>query len=84
MYQKDEVSVKMCYNKSTLNKKPTSQMFSNVVLDLIQVSNVTEKLEGSRFPQTTTEYRCSNLECQNEKDKQTAKRIQLQKEKESG
>ncbi len=51
--------------------------------DLIQISNVTEKLEGSRFPQTTTTFRCSNKECQDEKDKQTAKRVQLQKDKAS-
>ena len=50
--------------------------------ELIQVSTVTEKLEGSKFPQTTTVYRCSNQECQEEKDKQAAKRLELRKEKE--
>ncbi len=50
--------------------------------DLILVSTVTEQLEGSKFPQTTTVYRCSNEECQEEKDKQAVKRLQLRKEKE--
>jgi aspartate carbamoyltransferase regulatory subunit len=50
--------------------------------DLITLSTVTEQLEGSKFPQTTTIYRCSNEECQEEKDKQAAKRLQLRKEKE--
>lgn len=37
--------------------------------------------EGSRFPQTTIKYRCSNQECQDEKDKQTAKRLKIIKDK---
>jgi hypothetical protein len=36
---------------------------------------------GSKFSQTTSFYKCSNVDCQKEKDKQTAKRIKLQKEK---
>lgn len=49
--------------------------------ELILVSEVTEKVEGSHFPQTTTVFRCSNQSCQDEKDKQTAKRVQLRKDK---
>ncbi len=49
---------------------------------LILVNRVTETLEGSKFPQTTTVYRCSNKECQEEIDKQTTKRLKLLKEKE--
>ena len=49
---------------------------------LILVSEVTELREGSRFPQTTIKYRCSNQECQDEKDKQTAKRLKIIKDKE--
>ena len=37
--------------------------------------------EGSRFPQTTLKYRCSNQECQEEIDKQTAKRIKMVRDK---
>ena len=48
---------------------------------LILVSQTTEKLDGSRFPQTTTVYRCSNQECQDEKDKATAKRVKAQADK---
>jgi hypothetical protein len=49
---------------------------------LIFISESTELKEGSRFPQTTIKYRCSNQECQDEKDKQTAKRLKVLKEKE--
>lgn len=48
----------------------------------IFVSEVTEVREGSRFPQTTIKYRCSNDECQEEIDKQTAKRLKVLKDKE--
>lgn|GEM_PF-5768722 len=50
---------------------------------LILVDQVTEYIDGSRFPQTTSTYRCSNQVCQDERDKQTAKRVKLQKDKES-
>jgi len=39
-------------------------------------------MEGSKFPQTTSIYRCSNLTCQDEKDKEAVKRIKIQKDKE--
>ena len=48
---------------------------------LIFISQVTELPEGSRFPQTTIKYRCSNQPCQDEKDKQTAKRVKILKDK---
>jgi len=48
---------------------------------LVFISQETELLEGSRFPQTSIKYRCSNQPCQDEKDKQTAKRIKLIKDK---
>ena len=35
------------------------------------------------FPQTMTTFRCSNEECQDEKDKQTEKRLKLIKDKEA-
>lgn len=49
---------------------------------LIFVSEVTELREGSRFPQTTIKYRCSDQTCQDEKDKQTAKRLKIIQDKE--
>lgn len=49
---------------------------------LILLSEVTELKEGSKFPQTTIKYRCSNQSCQDEIDKQTAKRVKLMKDKE--
>jgi hypothetical protein len=48
---------------------------------LILVSKVTEEIAGSRFPQTTIVYRCSNKECQDEREKQSAKRAKLHAEK---
>lgn len=48
---------------------------------LILVSKITTQLEGSRFPQTTLKYRCSNKDCQDEIDRQTAKRIKIVKDK---
>jgi hypothetical protein len=48
---------------------------------LIFVSEVTELREGSRFPQTTIKYRCSNQTCQDEIDKQTAKRMKIIQDK---
>jgi len=49
--------------------------------ELILISKVTETLEGYHFPQTTTVYRCSDVSCQEEKDKQKEKRVKLQEEK---
>jgi hypothetical protein len=50
--------------------------------ELILMSRVTEQIEGSRFFQTNSIFRCSNDECQAEKDKQTEKRLKLRKDKE--
>ncbi len=62
-------------------KQATAHNCSQCGAPLIFVSEVTELREGTRFPQTTTKYRCSNDECQGEKDKQTAKRIKLLEDK---
>jgi hypothetical protein len=43
---------------------------------------VTEKNEGMLFPQTMSVFRCTNQICQEEKDKQTDKRIKFFKDKE--
>lgn len=48
---------------------------------LIQISKVQSHPEGSLFPQTTSIFRCSNVECQAQKDKDEAKRMKLQEEK---
>ena len=45
------------------------------------VSKVTEVLEGYRYPQTSTVYRCSNDECQEQKDKETAKRVKIKEDR---
>ncbi|HEX8932332.1 MAG TPA: hypothetical protein VF810_04205 [Patescibacteria group bacterium] len=61
--------------------KPTPNCFQ-CGSPLIFVSETTELKEGSRFPQTTIKYRCSNQACQDEIDKQTAKRVKMIKDKE--
>ena len=38
-------------------------------------------MEGYRYPQTSTVYRCSNDTCQEEKDKETAKRMKLKEDR---
>ncbi len=48
---------------------------------LIFVSEEIVKLEGSRFPQTNTVYRCSNVVCQERKDKEKADRVKQQQKK---
>lgn len=63
---------------NTVTHRSCSQCSSN----LIFVSKVTEQIEGNRFPQTTTLYRCSNKVCQDNKDKEAAKRMKLMKDKE--
>jgi len=64
-----------------LNQKTTHHC-SICGSSLILISEVTVKPENSRFSQTTRQYRCTNQECQDEKDRQTQKRVQLQQEKE--
>lgn len=62
-------------------EKNTSQNCFQCGSILIVVSSITERLEGSLFPQTTTRYRCTNTVCQEEKDRQAEKREQFRKEK---
>lgn len=45
--------------------------------DLIFVSRVTVKPEGTRYSQTNTIYRCSNDDCQKKKDKEKADREKI-------
>ncbi len=68
------------YNYTTLTTD-TPLLCSQCGSPLILVSEKTEVIEGSRFPQTTKIYKCSNESCQDEIDKQTAKRKQLQNER---
>ena len=50
--------------------------------ELIFVSQETVKPEGTRYAQTNTVYRCSNLACQAKKDKEKAERLKLRQNKE--
>ncbi len=49
---------------------------------LIKISETVTHPEGSLFPQTTSIFKCSNSECQAQKDKEAAKRRKLFAEKE--
>lgn len=48
---------------------------------LLFVSEEIVKPEGSRFSQTNTVYRCSNVECQGKKDKEKADRAKQQRKR---
>ncbi len=50
---------------------------------LIFVSREIIKLEGSRYSQTNTIYRCSNEACQEKKDKERAERLKLRLSRET-
>jgi hypothetical protein len=72
----------LCYTYLVLKHSKNTPICFTCGSPLIFVSESTELKEGSRFPQTSTKYRCSNQACQDEKDKQTAKRLKVLKEKE--
>lgn len=59
---------------------------SNVCIDcgskLVQVAVTTQTLGNNPSPITKTTYRCSNIACQEECDKRTAKQLELKKEQE--
>ncbi|HUD44254.1 MAG TPA: hypothetical protein VMR41_01795 [Patescibacteria group bacterium] len=64
-----------------MNQNITTHNCSQCGSPLILLKKITEKIEGSRFPQTTSTYKCSNPDCQKRRDIETAKRIKLQQEK---
>jgi hypothetical protein len=70
----------ICYN-GYINTKATHHC-SICNAPLVLVSKVTEKTDGMLFPQTMTTYRCTNQECQEEKDRQVEKRQKMVKDKE--
>lgn len=49
---------------------------------MIQVDEITEVIENHRFPVTTTTYRCSDDDCQEDTDKKTQARLKHIKEQE--
>lgn len=70
----------MCYNTYIANVDLSPKCFQ-CGSPLILVSKTTTKLDGVRYPQTTTIYRCSNDECQAEKDKEAQKRLKMRNDK---
>lgn len=75
------MSLFLWYNKATV-KNNTAPICSQCGSRLIETSKITERIDGSLFPQTTTLYRCSNKECQEDRDEQTKKRLKMKKDKE--
>ncbi len=68
----------MCYTIDIKSLTPSCfQCGSNLIL----AQKITEHLEGSLFPQTTSTFRCSNIACQREKDKQEVYNTKLMQEK---
>ena len=59
----------MMYSSSNKNSHPTCFLCGS---QLIFVSKETIRLDGSRYPQTNTVYRCSNIACQEKKDKENS------------
>jgi hypothetical protein len=70
----------MWYNLSPL-KNTTIRTCFQCGSKLILISKKTQRIEGARFSQTVCEYRCTNIKCQDEKDREKKKRIKLLKEK---
>lgn len=74
----------MCYNSVITKTKSSNSSLKcfQCNSELILVKTWEETPEGGMFPQTITIYRCTNDECQAEKDKQEKKRKEAVKEKE--
>lgn len=76
----------MCYTTSSLpvisshNSTPKCRICGS---ELIFVKKVTEQIENYKSEVTTTVYRCSNKECQDDIDKKTELRQKTQKEQEA-
>ena len=63
-------------------KKKSSTVCFQCGSELIFVRKETVRTEGTRYAQTNTIYRCSNLACQQKKDKEKADRLKLRQNKE--
>ena len=61
-------------NKLNNNSHPICSQCGS---ELIFISQETIQPEGTRYPQTTTIYKCSNEVCQKKKDKEKADRQKL-------
>lgn len=75
----------MWYNGFTLSNLPSNlptPKCNQCGSDLITLNKKTEKIGNSFSPMTTTTYRCSNQECQDEIDRRVSKRIELREERE--
>ena len=67
-------------NNSSNKKSPN--ICSQCGSELIFISEEIVQPEGTRYPQKNTVYRCSNLACQEKKDKEKVDRLKLRQNKE--
>ena len=67
---------------NSVNKKTRNICFQ-CGSELVFVRRETVQPEGTRYPQTNTIYRCSNIECQKKKDKDKTDREKLKQYRES-
>ncbi len=75
-----DFSKKRVYNKTTLDTL-TNISCAQCGAKLILLDTVTEKLDGTLFPQTTSTYRCTDSECQELRDKELDKRLKMRAER---
>lgn len=67
---------------NTIKIKPSNICFQ-CGSELIFVSQETVQVEGARFQQINTVYRCSNSDCQRRKDKEKADRLKIRQNREA-
>lgn len=73
------------YNGCTLSDSPSNSITpkcNQCGCNLVLVKKKTAQIGNSFSPMTTTTYRCSNQECQDEIDRRVCKRIELREERE--
>jgi len=73
------------YNGCTLSNQTSNLSIpkcNQCGCDLVLVKQKTEKIGNAFSPMTTTTYRCSNQECQDEIDRRVTKHLQLREERE--
>lgn len=73
---------KTCYNEYINNQNvSTGPKCSQCGSTLLLINKVTEKKDGAFYPQATSTYRCTNEPCQEQIDKETAKRVKMRDDK---
>jgi hypothetical protein len=71
----------MCYNMYMNQTASPTPKCSQCGSQLVLLNKVTEKKDGAFYPQATSTYRCTNDTCQEQIDKETAKRVKMRDDK---